>query len=135
LRANWWGLEGERLDKSLGRKTSNEVLRGIPGSPTDHHGVPYSLTEEFVAVYRMHPLVPDEFSFRRLRDDDELESPTLPELGATYVRERLSEVSMPDLLYSFGTSHPGAISLHNYPKFLQHFDRPDGTLIDLAAID
>ena len=33
-------------------------LSGIPGSPTDHHGVPYSLTEEFVAVYRMHPLDP-----------------------------------------------------------------------------
>jgi hypothetical protein len=31
--------------------------------------------------------------------------------------------------------HPGAITLHNFPRFLQHFDRPDGTLIDLAAID
>src|SRR5207244_3621534 len=66
LRANWWGLEGKWLDEHLGRVTSNEVLRGIPGSPTDHHGVPYSLTEEFVAVYRMHPLIPDEFSLRSL---------------------------------------------------------------------
>ena len=40
---------------------------GIPGSPTDHHGAPYSLTEEFVAVYRMHPLIPDDFEFRSLR--------------------------------------------------------------------
>src|SRR5437867_2979084 len=69
LRTNWWGLEGERLDKRLGRITNNEVIRGIPGSPTDHHGVPYSLTEEFVCVYRMHPLIPDEFSFRSLGDD------------------------------------------------------------------
>lgn len=38
-------------------------------------------------------------------------------------------------MYSFGRSHPGAITLHNYPRFLQHFDRPDGTLIDLAATD
>ncbi len=135
LRTNWWGLEGERLDRRFGRLSSNEILRGIPGSPTDHHGVPYSLTEEFVAVYRMHPLIPDDFDFRRLADDRELASLTLPDLGALHVRERLSEISMSDLLYSFGTSHPGAISLHNYPKFLQHFDRPDGTLIDLAAID
>jgi hypothetical protein len=42
---------------------------------------------------------------------------------------------MGDLLYSFGTSHPGAITLHNFPRFLQHFDRADGTLTDLAAID
>ena len=135
LRTNWWGIEGERLDKLLGRRTSNEVIRGIPGSPTDHHGVPYSLTEEFVAVYRMHPLIPDDYSIRSLSDDRLLQARTLPELGAQHVRERLDEVSMPDLFYSFGTSHPGAITLHNFPRFLQHFERPDGTLVDLAAID
>jgi hypothetical protein len=111
------------------------VLRGIPGSPTDHHGVPYSLTEEFVAVYRMHPLIPDEYSFRALADDRVLQERTLPEIGALHVRDRLEEVPTADLLYSFGTSHPGAIVLHNYPRFLQHFDRPDGSLIDLASID
>jgi hypothetical protein len=135
LRTNWWGLEGERLDKLLGRRTKNEVIRGIPGSATNHHGVPYSLTEEFVAVYRMHPLIPDDYSFRALKDDATLQERTLPELGATHVRERLGELAMGDLLYSFGTSHPGAITLHNFPRFLQHFERPDGTLIDLASID
>ena len=135
LRANWWGLEGERLDKRFGRKTSNEVIRGIPGSPTDHHGVRYSLTEEFVAVYRMHPLIPDDYSFRALADDAMLNEFTLEDLGALKVRERLDETPMGDLFYSFGTSHPGAISLHNYPRFLQHFSRPDGTTIDLAATD
>jgi len=135
LRTNWWGLEGERLDKLFGRITSNEVIRGIPGSPTNHHGVPYALTEEFVAVYRMHPLIPDDFSFRSLENDAVLQKRTLPEIGSLHVRERLSEMSMGDLLYSFGTSHPGAITLHNYPRFLQHFNRADGTLVDLASID
>ena len=32
-------------------------------------------------------------------------------------------------------ANPGAITLHNYPRFLQHFDRPDGRLMDLAATD
>ena len=135
LRTNWWGLEGEKLDKRFGRLTSNEVLRGIPGSATDHHGVPYSLTEEFVSVYRMHPLIPDEFSFRSLKDDRELKSYGLPDIGAIHVRERLTELSMADLLYSFGTMHPGAITLHNFPKFLQHFERPGQEPIDLASID
>ncbi len=135
LRANWWGLEGERLDKLLGRRTSNDVVRGIPGSATDHHGVPYSLTEEFVAVYRMHPLIPDDFSLRSIEDDRELRSATLPDLGAVQVRGLMTELSTTDLLYSFGTMHPGAITLHNYPRFLQHFDRPDGSLVDLATID
>jgi hypothetical protein len=83
----------------------------------------------------MHPLIPDEYSFRSLADDSVLQERTLPELGAVHVRERLDELSMPDLLYSFGTSHPGAIALHNFPRFLQRFERPDGSLIDLAAID
>jgi hypothetical protein len=139
LRTNWWGLEGERLDKRFGRLTSNEVLRGIPGSPTDHHGVPYSLTEEFVAVYRMHPLIPDDYSFRSLKNNAELQTRTFPEIGALYVRERLGEMSMGDLLYSFGTSHPGAITLHNYPRSLQQLARPGeqppNEVVDLAATD
>jgi heme peroxidase len=134
LRTNWWGLLGEHFDKRFGRLTSNEVIRGIPGSPTNHHGVPYALTEEFVAVYRMHPLIPDDYSFRALRNNAEIQARTFAEVGALHVRERLGEMSMADLLYSFGTSHPGAITLHNYPASLQRFERPEG-LIDLAAID
>jgi hypothetical protein len=44
-------------------------------------------------------------------------------------------ISMTDLFYSFGLMHPGAVSLHNYPRALQQFTRPDGVLIDLAAHD
>ena len=135
LRTNWWGLEGERLDKLIGRHTSSEVIRGIPGSPTALHGVPYALTEEFVCVYRMHPLIPDEFTFRSLADDAVVQELTFPELGVRHVRERLTEMPMADALYSFGRSHPGAITLHNFPRFLQHFDKADGTLVDLASID
>ena len=135
LRTNWWGLEGRRLDRLIGRRTSNEVIRGIPGSPTALHGVPYQLTEEFVAVYRMHPLIPDEFTFRALADDRTLQERTLPEVGVQHVRERLTEMSMADVFYSFGTSHPGAITLHNFPRFLQHFDKADGSLVDLATTD
>ena len=29
----------------------------------DHHGAPYSLTEDFVTVYRLHPLIPDDYRF------------------------------------------------------------------------
>ncbi len=135
MRANWYGLLGERFDKKFGRRTTNEVIRGIPGSPTNHHGVPYSLTEEFVAVYRMHPLIPDEFVFRSLADDSVLQQRELPEVGALEVRNRLGEMSMADVFYSFGRLHPGALTLHNFPRFLQDFHRPAGDHIDLAAID
>jgi hypothetical protein len=38
-------------------------------------------------------------------------------------------------MYSMGTLHPGAIQLHNYPRFLQNFRRPDDKIVDLASID
>jgi hypothetical protein len=135
MRATWSGIVGERLRRRFGHLGSGELLSGIPGSETDHHGVPYSLTEEFVAVYRMHPLLPDEFSFRAVARDNLLEERTFPELGALHARNRLEEIGVANAFYSFGIAHPGAISLHNYPRFLQHLDRPDGTRLDLAATD
>jgi Animal haem peroxidase len=139
MRVNWFGLLGERLApqfrRSFGRISSSPLLHGIPGSPTTHRGVPYSLTEEFVAVYRMHPLIPDEFTFRSLADDHVTAQHELPELSVLNVRARLAETPMADLFYSFGRAHPGTLSLHNFPRHLQHMHRVDGTLIDLATID
>ena len=131
MRANWYGILGKRL----GKRSSNEVLGGIPGSATDHHGVPYSLTEEFVAVYRMHPLLPDDFTFRSIENDAVLQERTFRELGVNDVRARIDEVGFPNAFYSFGIAHPGAITLHNFPRFLQELRKPDGTVVDLAAID
>jgi hypothetical protein len=135
MRANWFGLLGERVGRRIGRPTRSALLHGIPGSPTRFHDVPYSLTEEFVAVYRMHPLMPDTFTFRSLADDSVQSHHEFPDLDARHVRTRLAEMSMSDLLYSFGRAHPGALSLHNFPRHLQNFTRVDGTSIDLATID
>ena len=135
MRANWWGLAGERIHKLLGRISSSEVISGIPGSPQNHYKVPYSITEEFVAVYRMHPLVPDDFDFRSATDDSQFQERSFREVAGPRVPEVLDQVPMKDLLYSFGVAHPGAITLHNYPRFLQEYERPDGVLMDLAATD
>ena len=135
MHANWWGLAGEWITDHFGRISSSEVISGIPGSATDHFGVPYSLTEEFVAVYRMHPLMPDEFSLRSLHDDSALMNRTLSEVADTSAREVVEQVAMPDLFYSFGTSYPGAITLHNYPRGLRERREPDGSLIDLATTE
>jgi hypothetical protein len=135
VRGNWSGLIGQLRGGRRVGFSAGEILTGIPGSRTDHHGVPYSLTEEFVGVYRMHPLLPDDFDFRAVDDDRLLQSLTFPEVGAIQTRARLAELSVTNALYSLGIANPGAITLHNYPRFLQHFDRPDGSLLDLAATD
>jgi hypothetical protein len=135
LRVNWWGLEMEQLQRLFGRLSSSEVISGIPGSETNHYGVPYCLTEEFTIVYRMHPLIPDEYSFRSADDDRPILDRTLREIAGPHSEEVLKRVSMTDAFYSFGTANPGAIILNNYPRFLQRFERPDGELMDLAATD
>src|SRR4030095_6426428 len=76
MRGNWWGLAGERIYRTFGRLSESEVVSGIPGSPTNHHTAPYAITEEFVAVYRMHPLLPDDYSFRAVADGSEIETRT-----------------------------------------------------------
>jgi hypothetical protein len=135
LGATWSGIVGERLGGRVGRIGRGDVLSGIPGSKTDHHGVPYSLTEEFVAVYRMHPLLPDDYRFYSLDTDDAPRDLGFADLAALKVREQLTDIGVANALYSFGVAHPGAISLYNYPRSLQSLARPKGERLDLAAVD
>jgi hypothetical protein len=135
MRANWWGLATERIHKLFGRISGSELISGIPGSQTDHYGIPYSLTEEFVAVYRMHPLIPDDITFWSVETDQVLRKLTFQEIAGNAAQGICESVKIDDLLYSFGIMNPGAVTLHNYPKALQHFTRPDGLVMDLAAHD
>jgi hypothetical protein len=135
MSTNWWGIGGKDLHPIASRLTEEEIVHGIPGSPTNHHSAPYALTEEFVSVYRMHPLIRDEYSFRRAQDDKLIEQRTLDQVTDRHGNELLQGTPIQDLLYSFGTLYPGALQLHNYPRFLQHFTRPDGKISDIGATD
>ncbi len=135
MHANWFGLAGPKIKKLLGRLNLGEEISGIPGSKTYDHGAPYAITEEFIAVYRMHPLIPDDYEFRRTHDNSIVKKKGFNEMIGAKVDDVLEEIEMTDLLYSFGTSHPGAIVLHNYPNHLRQFERPDGVTIDLATYD
>ncbi len=135
LRGNWWGVGGQTLAPLLRRISDDEVIRGIPGTQVEQHNAPYSLTEEFVAVYRMHPLIRDDYSLRRTSDDGVIEQRAFDQLTDVKGNQLLESASTADLLYSFGTLYPGALQLHNYPKLLQYFTRPDGQVVDLGSID
>lgn len=112
----------------------NDNWTRIRKSKAEHHAAPYSMTEEFVSVYRMHPLMPDEFIFRSHYANQELQRRALSQVADGHARVLMKEVSLTDLFYSFGTAHPGAITLHNYPKTLQNLQRGELS-IDLAATD
>lgn len=137
MRGNYWGILGEQYNNAFGRIGEGEVLSGIPGSPTDHHGAPYAMTEEFAAVYRLHSLMPDDYSFRRHADDVEVLRADLAGVAGGEAREIHDKVGFDNVTYSLGTSHPGALVLHNFPNGLRRLDRLDakGVFLDLAAID
>jgi len=136
MRANWFGLAGERIHRRFGRISSGEVLSGIPGSKTQTYGVPFSLTEEFAAVYRMHPLLPDDYRLKSAATGKTVRECDFAALAGPASRAILAEHRLPDLFYSFGTEYAGAIVLRNFPSALQNFVRPnDGQLMDIGAID
>lgn len=54
------------------------------------HGTPYSLTEEFVSVYRMHTLLPDKILLRELKTPTSADKcPPIQEEYAFYFTEVL----------------------------------------------
>jgi hypothetical protein len=138
MEANWWGILGERLYKLLGRvsKTS-EAISGIPGSTVDHHAAPYSLTEEFVSVYRMHALIPDDIAFFSSKTGDHIVTHNIADVAFEKARNPLvnNGLDFSDIFYSFGTNHPGALTLNNIPNFLRDLHTPDNRHIDLSTID
>jgi hypothetical protein len=137
MNINWWGLVGESLTKMLGRisKTS-EVISGIPGSGVDQFGVPYSLTEEFVSVYRMHSLIPDTIAFFDAKDGGHKSTIPVEDMLFTNAQQPLDNgLSFADAFYSFGINYPGAITNSNYPNFLRNLTTPDGVHRDMGTVD
>ena len=135
MRGNFWGLLGEHYARAYGRLGTGEILSGIPGSPTNHHTAPYAMTEEFTAAYRMHSLLPDELSFRGHKDAAEIKTCDFLQVTGGNVRGLYASVPYPDVVYSFGTSHPGALVLHNYPNALRKLPKKKDLVLDIASTD
>ena len=135
MRINWWGFEGQAAERWLGRIAKSEELSGIPGTDLYYHGVPYAITEEFVAVYRMHQLIPDDFELRCSSDNRLIRAYRFGEISGRHTHGVLDTKEVTDLFYSFGVSHPGQVVLHNYPEELRTFSDSDHGTVDLAAVD
>ena len=150
LEANWMGIVGHLLGEDSARSVApwlpdgvvKDILTGVPMSQPDHHGAPYCLTEEFNAVYRLHPLIPDTVRIQRFKERGLVGTYDMVDIAFEKARRpMLDGAMMEDLLYSFGTLHPGAITIKNYPSFLRKLKLPPdpetGLVqeLDLAAVD
>ena len=135
MRANWWGIAGERVHRLLGRRGHGDFVFGIPGSKTEQHAAPYSITEDFVSVYRMHPLIPDDYLMRSVSSGSTIEELEFMSLHGRGSRAVLDRVGAANAFYSLGVANPGAVTLHNHPRFMHRMERTDGVFVDIAAMD
>ncbi|HKP88511.1 MAG TPA: peroxidase family protein [Thermoleophilaceae bacterium] len=135
MNINWSGIFGQHLKDRFGRLGDSEIFSGIMGSPQEHHDARFQLTEEFVSVYRMHPLVRDDWNLYESETGQLVDQREFVELQGASTRSFMDGFDVKDLIYSMGIEHPGKITLHNYPRALQRFKRIDGELMDLATLD
>ncbi|XP_022150068.1 alpha-dioxygenase 1-like [Momordica charantia] len=148
MRGNWYGLLGKKFKDTFGH-VGGSIFGGLVGlKKPNNHGIPYSLTEEFASVYRMHSLLPDDFYLRDVTiDPHRNKSPPLinkvpmGNMIGHNGEEASKKMGFTALLVSMGHQASGALELWNYPLWLRDLtphdvdgkDRPDH--VDLAALE
>ncbi|XVF16477.1 hypothetical protein REPUB_Repub10bG0034300 [Reevesia pubescens] len=148
MRANWYGLLGKKFKDTFGH-IGEASLGGLVGQKKPvNHGVPYSLTEEFASVYRMHALLPDSLHLRNInvapgpnKSPTLLEKVPMPDLIGHKGEKTLTQIGFTRQIVSMGHQACGALELWNYPSWLRDLipqdidgkDRPDH--VDLAALE
>lgn len=107
----------------------------------NHFGSPFNFPEEFITVYRLHPLLPDLLDYRDLDRDANTVVAKVPVVDT--FRGKATEAMRGRGLVNWGLSmgrqRLGLLTLQNHPRFLQNLTMPrlqSGTRrIDVAALD
>ncbi|HYO16002.1 MAG TPA: peroxidase family protein [Thermoanaerobaculia bacterium] len=109
----------------------------------NHFGSPFNFPEEFVTVYRLHPLVPDLIEYRDWSDPNAITAKvpvieTFRGKASTAMRDR----GLANWALSMGRQRLGLLTLGNHAQFQQNItlprlqspSNPEGK-IDMAALD
>lgn len=145
---NWYGLANpqswSKLLKNIPgfNKTdwfsgtnSGYLIGGIVGDKTNNYGVPFSITEEFTSVYRLHSLLPETIYLKRMGVSGQGQAVPFAETRSEKTYPIMANYDLKDLYYSFGTQLPGQLVLNNFPKFMQELEIPGHGIMDLAMVD
>ncbi|MBA3341747.1 MAG: oxygenase [Gemmatimonadaceae bacterium] len=106
----------------------------------NHFGSPFNFPEEFITVYRLHPLVPDLIEFRDYGKPNAIASKipvvsTFRGKATDFMRDR----GLAGWALSMGRQRLGALALQNHPRFLQNLpmDRLTSSTkkLDVPALD
>jgi heme peroxidase len=106
----------------------------------NHFGSPFNFPEEFISVYRLHPLLPDLIEYRDLARPNVIQNKvpivsTFRAPATQFMRER----GLSNWALSMGRQRLGLLTLQNHPRFMQNLkiDRLQSPTkqIDIAALD
>ena len=138
---NWYGAltnifhKGKDRKVLAGIKIENAEMGGIVGNPVNKHGRSFGLTEEFVEIYRLHSLLPEQLALRPRNSAAEAENVPFHKTRQAGSPRITSRFAMADLFYSFGNQHPGLLVLNNYPRFMQQLSIPGIPFLDMGTVD
>jgi len=144
MNANWYGFEkyasftknsntkttvkwfqkfcNEVIDTYSGAQRYCEILGGIVGGRQNLYGVPFSMTEEFVAVYRMHSLLPENLELPLV--NGQISKIPLNDTRDSKARTIMEEKSVAAIGLALGKQNAGALTLQNFPRFLRKLKVP-----------
>ena len=128
-----FGLGSHKPDWSL--SNPDDVNGGA-----NHFGSPFNFPEEFVTVYRLHPLVPDLIEYREVANPNDI-TQKIP-VVATFrgkATDLMHERGLANWALSMGRQRLGLLALQNHPRFLQNLYMRRLTSptqrLDVAALD
>ncbi|KAJ3115896.1 hypothetical protein HDU96_010920, partial [Phlyctochytrium bullatum] len=95
---NWWGKVPKFLDR----------LVPAPLRP-------------FIVPMRMHSLLPDQITVKDCKTNSIVRTYRTAQTTFGGSQSFMDSNGINNILFTFGTSYPGALVLNNYPQFLTHF--------------
>ena len=107
----------------------------------NHFGSPFNFPEEFVSVYRLHPLVPDLIEYRDFHKDPNqiVQKIAVINTFEGKATDAMRNGGMANWGISLGRQRLGILALHNTPQFMQSITLPrldsPTKQVDLAALD
>src|SRR3989442_905980 len=107
----------------------------------NHFGSPFNFPEEFVTVYRLHPLVPDLLEYREWDKDPNVIRKKIPVVDTFRGKATpfMADGGLANWALSMGRQRLGLLALQNHPRFLQNLALPHlrsaTNQLDIAALD